>query len=59
MKLKKILSAILATVMLTGMMAACSGDSGSSSAAPDESGGTVSAEDASAQEEYGKDHVLR
>ena len=52
MKLKKILSAILATVMLTGMMAACSGDSGSSSAAPDESGGTVSAEDASAQEEY-------
>lgn len=52
MKLKKILSAILATVMLIGMMAACSGDSGSSSAAPDESGGTVSAEDASAQEEY-------
>lgn len=51
MKPKKILSAILATVMLTGMMAACGGDS-NSPAAPDTSGSTVSAEDASTQEEY-------
>ena len=66
MKLKKIMSAILAAAMLTATMAACGGDGNSSAApssstdgnsatntsAPAESGSGVSAEDLSTQEEY-------
>lgn len=66
MKLKKIVSAILAAAMLTAAMAACNGENGSSAVSPSstggnagtsastlsEPGGEAPAEDLSTQEEY-------